>query len=352
MEIFVVIMAGGVGSRFWPRSRKSKPKQLLNILGENSMIRETFLRVSSFVPVQNIFVITNKVQAELIETDIQELPSENIIAEPVGKNTAPCVAVSAKAIHNKSKDAVLVTLPADHLIEDVKEFERLVLKGAEYAYEKNGLLTFGITPTRPETGYGYINYDKESSDDEVYPVKKFVEKPNLELAEKYLQAGDYLWNSGMFIWRADSILEEAKKFLPNIYQLVEQLTEESDLESTLLEIYPKFESISIDYGIMEKSNNVYVIEGDFGWSDVGSWESVYELSEKDDQGNSRRGDVFPLKTKNSYLYTEDKFTAVIGLEDVVVINLDDSLLVCKRDAAQDVKKVVEFLEAKERKSLL
>lgn len=350
MELFVVIMAGGVGSRFWPRSRKSKPKQLLNIFGENSMIRETYFRISKTVPSKNIFVITNKVQAELIAKDLPELPEENIIAEPVGKNTAPCVAVSAQVIQNRSKDAVLVTLPADHLIKKEKEFNELLIKGAQFAYDKKALVTFGITPTRPETGYGYINFETSDSE-EFYKVKKFVEKPDLKTAEKYLESGDYLWNSGMFIWRSDVILEEVQKYLPDTYALVSRLNN-NQYDSIIEEIYHEFESISVDYGIMEKSDRVYTMEGDIGWSDVGSWESVYELSNKDKNNNAIVGDVLTLNSKNNYIYSDSKFTATIGIENMVVINLEDSLLVCKRSEAQNVKKIVDYLAENGKTELL
>ncbi|HET56145.1 MAG TPA: mannose-1-phosphate guanylyltransferase [Ignavibacteria bacterium] len=351
MEIFVVIMAGGVGSRFWPRSRKSKPKQLLNIFGENSMIRETYKRVSNFVKSENVFVITNKLQSELIQLDLPELPKGNIISEPVGKNTAPCVAVSAKIINNKSQDSVIITLPADHLIKDKNEFERLILKWAKFAFENNVLLTFGIIPERPETGYGYINYDKSSQTDGVYKVNKFVEKPNLEKAKEYLSGGNYLWNSGMFIWRSDVILDEVQKYLPETHSLIAKL-KNGDYDNIIEEIYPMFQSTSVDYGIMEKSDRVYVIEGNFGWSDVGSWESVYELSPKDNNGNAVNGDVLTIDSKDSYIYSDNKFTAVVGVNDLVVINLDDALLVCHRKKAQAVKDVVDNLNSESRDELL
>ncbi|WKZ70820.1 MAG: mannose-1-phosphate guanylyltransferase [Melioribacteraceae bacterium] len=350
MELFVLIMAGGVGSRFWPRSRKSKPKQLLNIFGQNSMIRETYRRVSNLVPPGNVYVITNKVQAQLITAELPELPKRNIIAEPVGKNTAPCVAVSAKTILNRSEESVIITLPADHLIENEKEFEKKLLEAAKFAYQSKGLVTFGITPTRPETGYGYIHFNKNSSEN-IFKVKEFVEKPNLETAKKYLIAGDYLWNSGMFIWRSDVILDEIKKYLPEVYSLVAKIND-TDYDNIIEEIYPKFKSVSIDYGIMEKSEMVYVMEGEIGWSDVGSWESVYELSKKDENGNALIGDVFTIDTKNSYVYSENNFTALVGVHDLVVINLGDSLLVCDRAKAQAVKNVVDELTKNDRNDLL
>lgn len=351
MEIFVVIMAGGVGSRFWPRSRKSKPKQLLNIFGENSMIRETYKRVSNFVKSENVFVITNKLQSELIKKDLPELPAKNIIAEPIGKNTAPCVAVSAKIVNNISEDSVIVTLPSDHLIKDKNEFEQLILKGAKFAFENNALLTFGIIPERPETGYGYINFDKSSRTDGVYKVNKFVEKPDIEKAKVYLAEGNYLWNSGMFIWRSDIILEEVKKYLPETHSLITKL-KNGDYDNIIKEIYPKFQSISVDYGIMEKSDRVFVMEGNFGWNDVGSWESVYELSSKDNNGNAVTGDVLSIDSKDSYIYSDNKFTAVVGVNDLVVINLEDTLLVCHRNKAQAVKDVVDYLNSEARDELL
>lgn len=350
MELFVLIMAGGVGSRFWPRSRKSKPKQLLNIFGQNSMIRETYRRVSNLVPPENVYIITNKVQAKLITAELPELPTRNIIAEPVGKNTAPCVAVSAKTILNRSEDSVIITLPADHLIEKEKEFENKLFEAAKYAFESKGLVTFGITPTRPETGYGYIHFNKNSSEN-IFKVKEFVEKPNLETAIKYLEAGDYLWNSGMFIWRSDVILDEVKKYLPEVYSLVAKIND-NDYDNIIEEIYPKFESVSVDYGIMEKSEKVFVMDGNIGWSDVGSWESVYELSKKDENGNALVGDVLTLDTKNSYVYSENNFTALVGVNDLVVINLGDSLLVCDRAKAQAVKNVVDELTKNDRNNLL
>lgn len=350
MELFVVIMAGGIGSRFWPRSRKARPKQLLNILGQNSMIRETYRRVSNLVPPENVYVITNKVQAALVRDELPEIPKENIIAEPVGKNTAPCVAVSAKAIANRSKDSVLITLPADHIIKKEKEFEKKLIEAAEFAYKSKGLVTFGITPTRPETGYGYINFEK-SGNENTHKVKRFVEKPDLATAEKYLESGDYLWNSGMFIWSSDVILREVQKYLPDTFSLVSRLTNEG-FESIIEEIYPRFESVSVDYGIMEKSDKVYTMEGDIGWSDVGSWESVYELSDKDENGNATVGDVFTIDTQNSYAFSENNFTALIGVNDLVVINLNDSLLVCDRKKAQLVKNIVDELTKNDRNELL
>jgi mannose-1-phosphate guanylyltransferase len=355
MEKYIVIMAGGVGSRFWPRSRKEKPKQLLNIFGENSMIQGTVERLEGFVEKDKIFVVTNKIQKALIEEQLPEIPAENIIAEPVGKNTAPCVGLAAALIARKNSEAVIVTLPADHLIKDHKKFQKILQLACEFAYESKGLLTFGINPTRPDTGYGYINFEKEEIKKDIYKVKRFVEKPDLKKAEEYLKSGDYLWNSGMFIWRADVILEEIKKYLPNLNEGLAELDEcigKNNFYEKLGIVYPALESISVDYGIMEKSDKVFLIKGDFDWSDVGSWEAVYELSEKDSEGNSSVGDVLTKYSKNSYIFSPEKFTAVIGLKDVVVIDTKDALLVCHRDNVQDVRDAVEHLKKNKRDELI
>ena len=354
MEKYVVIMAGGVGSRFWPRSRKKSPKQLLNIIGDYTMIQETYYRVKNLVSPENVFIITNKVQKVLIEEQLPEIPAKNIIAEPVGKNTAPCIGLAAKIINNLNKDSVFVTLPADHIIKDENKFLSTLNKAIEFAESSKGLLTFGITPARPETGYGYINFNKDEIKENIHKVKKFVEKPDLSTAEMYLESGEYLWNSGMFIWRSDVILEEIQKYLPAIYKHLENIDEkidEDELNQILASIYPQMDSVSIDYGIMEKSEKVYVMEGDFGWSDVGSWETVYELNKKDNDENALVGDTYVNDVKNSYIYSPEKFTAVIGVENLLVINTDDALLVCKREQAQEVKKIVDNLNREGRDSL-
>ena len=347
MEKFVVIMAGGVGSRFWPRSRKLKPKQLLNIFGDNTMIQNTVERLEGFVDKDKILVITNKVQKTLIEEQLPEIPKDNIVAEPVGRNTAPCVGLSALLASQTAEDSVIITLPADHLINDKEIFIEALKKGSDFAYKNKSLITFGIKPTRPDTGYGYINFKDAEVDSGIHEVIKFVEKPNLETAEKYLASGDYFWNSGMFIWRADVILEEFKKYKVNIYDDLQKLKsgiDKNDFQNTIEKVYPEMENISIDYAIMENSDKVFVLKGDFDWSDVGSWETVYELSEKDENNNALQGNVFTKETKNSYIHSPNKFTAVIGEDNLVVIDTDDALLICNRNNVQDVKDVVKFLE--------
>jgi len=347
MELFAVIMAGGVGSRFWPRSKEKTPKQLLKIFGENTMIQDTVKRLEGLVKNENIFVITNKVQRPEILKQLSLIPQENIIAEPFGRNTAPCVGLAGVVISNKCKDGVIITLPSDHIILDKEKFHAALKKAAEFAFKSNGLVTFGMQPTRPETGYGYIQIDEAEVDDGVYKVITFAEKPNYSTAVRFLESGDFMWNSGMFIWRADAILDEIKIHMPDLYAGLEQLKKDLGtpyFEKTLTNIYGQLRSISIDYGIMEKSSQVYLTKGVFDWSDVGSWEEVYQLSEKDSNGNSASGSVYVSETNDSLIFSPDHFTAVIGVENLVVINTGDATLICRRDRAQEVKKIVEYLK--------
>jgi mannose-1-phosphate guanylyltransferase len=354
MNIYAVIMAGGVGSRFWPRSRKENPKQLLKIFGENTMIQDTVARLNGLVKNENIFIITNKIQALRVRNQLPQLPSENIIDEPFGKNTAPCIGLASVIIKQKDPDAVTVVLPADHLIFDVEKFKKRIEQAADYAYESGGLMTIGIIPDRPETGYGYIQFESEEVKPGIHKVSTFAEKPNLATAKRFLASGDFLWNSGMFIWKVSAILNEIKKYMPDLFEALNEIEEafgKDDFDKTLTRIYGQLAKISIDYGIMEHSRNVFLIKGDFGWSDVGSWETVYQLSEKDEDGNAKFGDIYCEKTKNSYIYSLNKFSAVVGLENVIVINTPDALLVCNRENAQDVKSVVDYLNMKRKYEL-
>lgn len=355
MEKYVLIMAGGVGSRFWPRSRKNLPKQLLNIFGQQTMIQETVDRIRDLVPPENILIITNKVQKALVEEQLPFIPKENVVAEPVGRNTAPCVGLAAQMISKKSKDAVFVTLPADHLIKDKKKFIETLNRSIEFAFTLKGLITFGITPTRADTGYGYINFKKAEVEKNIHKVIRFVEKPDIEKAKSYLASGNYFWNSGMFVWRADVILNEISSYLPDLSKGLNDLDKSigtKDFDRSLEVFFNSIKGISVDYGIMEKSDNVFMIEGDFDWSDVGSWETVYEMSEKDENYNAIVGDVHTKKTKSSYIYSPHKFTSVIGLDNIVVIDTPDALLVCNRENVQEVRDAVEFLKENKKESLI
>jgi mannose-1-phosphate guanylyltransferase len=347
MKLYAVIMAGGIGSRFWPRSKEKTPKQLLKIIGENTMIQDTVKRLGGIVENDDIYIITNKVQKNEIIKQLPQIPVENVIVEPFGRNTAACIGFASVMIEQKAKDGITMILPADHIITDVEEFHNTIKRAAKFAYESKGLVTIGIKPTRPETGYGYIQIDENVHKDDIFKVLSFAEKPNYATAVRFLESGDFFWNSGMFIWRVDAVLEEIKHFMPDLYEGLEKIKGDinsTKFESTLTKVYGLLKNISIDYGIMEKSKKVHLIKGEFSWSDVGSWEEVYQLTPKNDDGNAIVGNAFTQMTADSYVYSPDKFAAVIGVENLIVINTKDALLVCRRDQAQEVKKIVDYLK--------
>lgn len=347
MNLYAVIMAGGIGARFWPRSKKKSPKQLLKIIGERTMIQETFTRLNGIVPTENILIVTNETQKPGIMEQLPEIPIENIIVEPFGRNTAACIGLASVIIQQRSLDAVTFVMPADHIIRDNERFINTLKTAAQYAADNPALVTIGIQPTKPETGYGYIQIDEDSGKNDVYKVLTFAEKPNYDTALNFIKSGDFFWNSGMFIWKIDTILNEISQLMPDLYEGLVQIKEQinnPDFPVRLSEIYGHLRSISIDYGIMEKSDKVFLVKGLFSWSDVGSWEAVYELCDKDQDGNVKVGTVYTDMSMDSYIYSPDKFTAVIGLDNIVVINCNDALLICKRDKAQDVKNIIDYLK--------
>lgn len=355
-KIFAVIMAGGVGARFWPRSREKSPKQLLEIVGKGTMIQNTVGRLEKFVEMGDIFIVTNRTQKSLVSKQLPRIPDENIIVEPVGRNTAPCIGLAALHIRRIDPTAIMLVLPADHIIADRDEFHRVLSLACETASEGANLLTVGIHPTHPETGYGYIQMFNEDGAHNphfakgVFKVKTFAEKPNLQTAERFLASGDFLWNSGMFVWRADAILREIERCLPDLHQELLKIAEvlgTPQYQSRLEMVYGLIRGISVDYGVMEKAENVYVIPGKFGWSDIGSWDEVYRISGKDDNGNSVTGRVIQQDTTNSYIYSPNKIVATIGIDNLIIINTDDALLVCRRGRSQDVKEVSDYLRRKQ-----
>ncbi len=347
MKLFAVIMAGGVGSRFWPRSKKKTPKQLLKIFGEHTMIEATVNRLSGLIDKENIYVITNEIQRPEVINQLPDVPPENIIEEPFGRNTAACIGLASVIIKAKDPDAITIVLPADHIIKDEEKFKQVLENAAKYANESKGLVTIGITPTRPETGYGYIQINDKQVAENIYPVYTFAEKPNYATALRFVESGDFLWNSGMFIWRTDVILDEIKNLMPDLYEgliSIEKSLTNPNFKEELKSVYAQLKKISIDYGIMEKSKKVFLTKGSFNWSDVGSWEEVYQLSEKNEKGNAAVGKVYTNMVSDSYIYSPDKVTAVIGLDNVIVINHNDTVLICRRDKAQDVKEIVDYLK--------
>lgn len=355
-NVYAVIMAGGVGARFWPRSRERSPKQLLEIFGKDTMLVNTVKRLNSVIEPDRILVVTNKVQKSLITKQIPTIPADNIIVEPFGRNTAPCIGLAALYLKRLDPEAVMVALPADHIIQNEDEFHRVLRLAIWVAYESGKLVTVGIQPTRPETGYGYIQFkDVNNGTDpyferEVYTVKTFAEKPNLETAKKFIESGEFLWNSGMFIWRVDTILNEIQKSLPEMYNelmKIDSYIGTDKFDQNLELSYKLIKRISIDYGVMEKAHEVLVIKGEFGWSDVGSWDEVYRLSGKDDNSNSVTGKVMLHNSKNNLIYSQNKFAAVIDVEGLIIINTDDALLICKAGKSEDVKEVVDYLKRKQ-----
>jgi len=362
--MYGIIMAGGVGKRFWPMSRVGQPKQFLKLFGERNMIQMTYDRLASITPPENIIVITNEKQKKLTADALPDLPAENIIAEPLGKDTAPCIGLGALLAMEKDPDAVMVVLPADHLIHDIDEFHHVLTISTELAAVEDCLITIGIKPHRPETGYGYIQIDEESGnetlpdkfkDKEIFKVKTFAEKPNLATAKRFIESGDFLWNSGIFIWKAKTILREIEELLPELYDSLIEVKAHigtPDLARALLHAYRQIKSISIDYGVMEKAENVLLIKGNFGWSDVGSWEEYFNLNEKDGEGNVVIGSCELRDSFNNLIISDKKLVAAIGLHDMIVVNTDNVLFLCPRGASQKVKELVDYLTKKQMNKFL
>ena len=356
--MYCVIMAGGKGSRFWPRSRSALPKQLLDIFSDKTMLQETVQRIGGLVPAERIVIVTGREHAEAIYQQLSEIPRENILIEPIGRNTAPCICLAALWVEKKDPGAVMAVLPADHYIGNPQAFCRCLESAIDAALQLDALVTVGITPRSPETGYGYIQYGEETGAYKglaVYRVQQFHEKPVLAKAREFLAQGNFLWNSGMFIWKAATILEEIKACLPEMYGTLAAVVPDlgtAQEQQAVDAAYQAIEGISIDYGVMEKSARAVILKGDFGWSDVGSWSAIYDISGKDAQENVVSGDVIAVDARGSLIYSPKKLTAIVGLDNIVVVETEDALLVCARDKAQDVKKVVDILEQQGKKKYL
>ncbi len=325
------------------------PKQFLKLFGDGTMIQNTAHRIEEIVPQERIMVVTNNDYVPIVNEQLPKIPTDNIVGEPVAKNTAPCVAIAAELLLKKDPDAIMMVLPADHHIEDKATFLSILKTAIDKANEGDNLVTIGIQPTRPETGYGYIHAGKSEAGN-VMKVKGFKEKPNLDRAQKFVASGEYYWNSGMFIWRADTILKEFKKHLPDMYELVKDTSPElyTDTHSAAInDFYLNSDSISIDYGIMEQSSNVFVVPGNFGWNDVGSWTSVYELSDKAAAGNAIQAihATFAGAENNLVVSNSEKMISVVGLDNIAVVETDNAILVCNLDEAQNVKEIVDILKS-------
>lgn len=355
-NFYAVIMAGGVGARFWPMSRTKTPKQFIDILGTGeTLIRQTFLRLNKLCPAENIFVVTSEQYQLLTLEQIPEIKPANILCEPVRRNTAPCIAYANYRIMNENPEAQIIVAPSDHIILKEDVFLNVAKEALTEAANHDCLITLGINPSRPDTGYGYIQIDEDNNDklnDKILKVKTFTEKPNLELANSFLESGDFVWNAGIFIWSAKAIQNAFKKYLPDVDELFEKGKSlyGTSLEKEFIEkTYYICESISIDYGIMEKADNVFVYKSDFGWSDLGTWLSLFENSNKNENNNVCVGeDILTFDTENSVIvsHNKDKVVVVQGINDIIVVDENDVLLICDIKAEQKIRNIVDAVKKK------
>ncbi len=356
MKKTALIMAGGRGERFWPKSRKSLPKQFLSLTGDGrTMIQLTVERILPLVKMEDIFISTNRAYKELVLEQLPELPPENILCEPVGRNTAPCIGMAAVHMAEKYGDALMMVLPSDHLIKYHKMYIHALSDACGIAEKGSNLVTIGITPDYPETGYGYIKFRPEETESNGYAVDRFVEKPDLETAKEYLETEEYLWNSGMFIWKVSAILENFQKLLPDMYAGLEKIRETIGTEKqemTLEKVFPDFESVSIDYGIMEKAENIYILPGVFGWDDVGSWLAVERIQKSNESGNVVTGNIITIHSKNNIIQGGKKLIAAVGVQDLIIVDTEDATLICEKGNAADIKMVLENLKICNREEYL
>ncbi|WMJ72773.1 mannose-1-phosphate guanylyltransferase [Cytophagaceae bacterium ABcell3] len=350
---YAVIMAGGIGSRFWPFSREKHPKQFHDVLGTGkSMIQQTVERFEGVCPLENIFIVTNKAYVSLVKEQLPFLSKDQILAEPIGRNTAPCIAYACYKIQKKNPEANVVVAPSDHVILKEEEFKRKILFALEAASASDNLITLGIKPSRPDTGYGYIQYINDNSEG-LKKVKTFTEKPVLELAQKFLESGDFVWNAGIFVWSVKNIINSFRTHMSEMADVFEEGAKSyyTDQEEVFINrAYSLCKNISIDYGIMEKAENVYVVLSDFGWSDLGTWKSLYDILDKNEDGNVLQGDILTYDTKDCIVKTpSDKLVVIDGLEDFIVAEYDGVLMICRKSDEQRVKDFVSDVKARKDK---
>jgi mannose-1-phosphate guanylyltransferase len=365
LAVHAVILAGGRGTRFWPRSRTRTPKQLLNIVGAETMLEQTVARLRPLVPPDRTWTVTNAEQAAAVRKQLPAPARRRVLTEPIGRNTAAAIALAAVHVrHAERGDALLAVLPADHYIANPERYRVIVRAALDMARDKGHMIVLGIPPTRPETGFGYIERMGEPLDSRGFPVfavRRFTEKPALAVAKEYAGSGDYHWNAGMFFWRASTFLDNLRNYLPKTHEALESLAAnigKQSYEKHLRTIYPRLENISVDYAILEPAtrepgkSRVFVIPAEVGWSDIGSWTAVYELLAKRVGENILAGAGYSVDATGNFLWSPSKFVAVIGVSDLVVVDTPDALLICPRDRAQDVGKIVKKLEDERRKDLL
>lgn len=352
---YLVVMAGGIGSRFWPFSRTQHPKQFHDVMGVGrSMLQLTVDRFRDICPLENVYIVTNRDYAELVQQHLPELPAAQILGEPIGRNTAPCIAYASYCIRKRDPEAVIVVSPADHAVLREEEFRRLIREAVAAAQQHPVLLTLGIPPSRPDTGYGYIQYLDDTAnrlpDSGMFKVKTFTEKPNLELARMFLASGDFLWNAGLFIWRAEVIVDAFHQYLSDIAEVFDEGIDSlctPDEATFINDAYARCRNISIDFGVMEKADNVYVLPADIGWSDLGTWNSLHQVGTQDAQGNVCDGDVMLYDTRDCIVKTpHERLVVVQGLEGYIVAEHDNVLLICQRSEEQRVKEFVADVKSK------
>lgn len=343
---YVAIMAGGIGSRFWPMSRTNFPKQFLDILNTGkTLIQSTYERFASFIPAENIYVVTSNEYINIVKKQLPDMPLQNILGEPSRKNTAPCIAYISFKLMQQDPMASLIIAPSDHLILDTIAYKKVSLEALSFVNKHNAFITLGIKPTYPNTGYGYIQYEQHAVSDNVFKVKTFTEKPNLELAKTFIASGEFLWNAGIFIWQVKNIITAFEKYMPEMYDVfaaeMDKFNTPDELQA-INEIYPQCTNISIDFGVMEKADNVYVIPSSFGWSDLGTWNSAYENLEKDYLDNAVAGEnIIVFDSHRCMIHNQnDKLLVLQGMEDFIVVDTEDVLLICKKDQEQEIKEYV------------
>ena len=351
MESFYhIIIAGGSGSRFWPKSKKNKPKQLLKITNDKTMIRLTYERIANIANPKNILVIASKELCQHIQIETPEIPKENFIIEPSGKNTAPAIGLAAIHILKRDKNALMGIYPADHLISENDKFYNTITKAEKIISNQSCLVTIGIKPTYSATGYGYIHFDKSEKQNiqNSYKVINFTEKPTKQNADKFITNGNYLWNAGIFAWKAKTLLSEMENHMPDLHKNLLSIYDaigNNNYKQVLNSKWHEIISKSIDYGILEKSNNIYTIAADFKWNDLGSWKSLFDILPKNKDKNHYEGDVISLQSNNNLVISPNRLTAVIGIKDLTIINLDDATLIMPHEKAEEVKNIVEMLKS-------
>ena len=348
MKVTALIMAGGRGERFWPRSRRNLPKQFLSLTDDGrTMIQLTVERILPLVDIEDIYIATNKDYRQLALEQLPGIPEENILCEPIGRNTAPCIGLGAVHIAKKYEDAIMLVLPSDHLIKFTKMYQTTLRDACRVAEEGTNLVTIGIMPDYPETGYGYIKFDAKEPEGRAYRVDRFVEKPSLEAAKEYLAAEEYLWNSGQIIWKVSSILKNMKQYMPDTYSRLLRIQEAigtPEQEMVLDKEFREMESQSIDYGIMEKAKDIFILPGAFGWDDVGSWLAVGRIKKTNELGNVVDGNIITVNTKNCIIQGGRKLIAAVGLRDLIIVDTEDATLICEKDYTGDIKTVLENLK--------